>query len=108
MTNKTVPKMCLVSAAANGRLVTTRTFIPHVCHQSIGVLGGVTVATACLIPGTPANALADIPTGKMKTMAMEHPGGSLQVQLVLDEDQQVTEAGVIRTARLLFTGEVMI
>jgi 4-oxalomesaconate tautomerase len=108
VTEKSVPKMCLVSPAVNGGLVTTRTFIPHVCHQTIGVLGAVSVATACLISGTPANCIADIPAGNPKTLMMEHPSGNLQVQVTLDDDHQVTQAGVVRTARLLFIGEVLV
>ena len=41
VTDKTVPKMCLMSPATRGGLVNTRTFIPHVCHQTIGVLGAI-------------------------------------------------------------------
>jgi 4-oxalomesaconate tautomerase len=108
VTDKSVPKMCLVSPAVNGGLVTTRTFIPHVCHQSVGVLGAVSVATACLMSGAPVNAIADIPPGNAKTVAVEHPSGSLQVQLVVDDDHQVIQAGVVRTARLLFIGEVLV
>jgi len=45
VTDKTVPKMTMVSAAAEGAIA-TRTFIPHSCHKAIGVLGAVSVATA--------------------------------------------------------------
>ncbi|MBT6244251.1 MAG: 4-oxalomesaconate tautomerase, partial [Gammaproteobacteria bacterium] len=48
VTSKTVPKMCLVSPARNGGLINARTFIPHRVHEAIGVLGSVSVATACL------------------------------------------------------------
>ena len=48
--DKTVPKMTLVSAPKQGGVISTRTFIPHRCHASIGVLGAVSVATACALP----------------------------------------------------------
>ena len=54
VTDKTVPKMCLVAPAINGGLIHTRTFIPHVCHAAIGVLGAVSTATACLLPNAVA------------------------------------------------------
>ncbi len=101
-----VPKMCLVSAA-NGALLTTRTFIPHVCHQSIGVLGAVSVATAALWPGSVAAEVATLPAGNPKRCRLAHPSGSLEVQLDVGEDGEVRSAGVVRTARLLFRGEVM-
>ena len=43
----TVPKLCLVAPPRDGGSISTRTFIPHVCHRSIGVFGAVSVATAC-------------------------------------------------------------
>ena len=101
---QSVPKMCLVSAPRRGGLVTTRTFIPHVCHRSIGVLGAVSTATACLLPEAPAAGLADAPDGNPKTLDVEHPSGSFQVRMRLGPDGSVTEAGVVRTARLLFSG----
>ena len=102
-----VPKMCLVSPPRDGGVIATRTFIPHVCHRSIGVLGAVSVATACLLPETPAARLARVPEGNPKTLAIEHPSGSFEVRLRLDADGAVREAGVVRTTRLLFTGEAM-
>ncbi len=105
---KSVPKMCLVSPARDGGLINTRTFIPHVCHRTIGVLGAVSVATACLLPGTPAAALANMPDGNPKIVDVEHPGGAFPVQLETDHTGHITRAGVIRTARLIFTGEIYI
>ena len=102
-----VPKMCLVSAPRQGGLIATRTFIPHVCHRSIGVLGAVSVATACLLPGSPAAGLAHVSGGDPMTLDVEHPGGSFQVRMQLGPDGSVVEAGVVRTARLLFSGEAM-
>ncbi|MDE0348975.1 MAG: 4-oxalomesaconate tautomerase [Gammaproteobacteria bacterium] len=104
---KSVPKMCLVSPPRRGGLVATRTFIPHVCHRSIGVLGAVSVATACLLPESPAAGLAQVPAGDPKTLDVEHPSGSFQVRMRLGPDGSVVEAGVVRTARLLFSGEAM-
>ena len=43
---KSVPKMTMVSSPKAGGAITTRTFIPHRCHKTIGVLGAVSVATA--------------------------------------------------------------
>ena len=51
---RVVPKMTLIGAPREGGTVTTRTFIPHVCHEAIGVLGAVSVATACVVEGTVA------------------------------------------------------
>ena len=105
VTAKSVPKMCLVSPPQQGGLVMTRTFIPHVCHKAIGVLGAVSVATACLLPGAVAADIGSVPAGSPKTVAVEHPSGTFGVRLELNEANQVQAAGVVRTARLLFEGE---
>ena len=103
---KSVPKLCLVSPPQHGGLVMTRTFIPHVCHSAIGVLAAVSVATACLLPGAVAAGIGSAPPGNPKTVAVEHPSGAFDVRLELDAANRVQAAGVVRTARLLFEGEV--
>lgn len=103
---KSVPKMTMLSPPAHGGAVSTRTFIPHRCHASIGVLGAVSVATACLQPGSPAAELAQIPVGETKQMHIEHPTGESTVLLELDDTGAVTSAALLRTARKLFDGMV--
>ncbi len=106
VTNKTVPKMSMLSPPRNGGCVSTRTFIPHRCHASIGVLGAVSVATACILPGSPAHSLANIPQGSNKSMPIEHPIGEMTVILDVDDQGEVENAAILRTARKLFDGEV--
>lgn len=106
VTNKTVPKMTMLSPPRNGGCVSTRTFIPHRCHASIGVLGAVSVATACILPGSPAHSLANIPQGSNKTMPIEHPIGEMTVILDVNDQGEVKNAAILRTARKLFDGEV--
>ena len=103
---QSVPKMSLISAPTNGGAISTRTFIPHRCHASIGVLGAVSVATACLMPGSPAATLAAIPDGRRKTLAVEHPEGEMTVVVDLDAAGAVVSAALLRTARKLFDGTV--
>jgi 4-oxalomesaconate tautomerase len=106
VTDKTVPKMSMVSAPANGGAISTRTFIPHRCHASIGVLGAVSVATACALPGSPASELAQMPQGRSKSLQIEHPVGETTILLEMDEAGNVDSAAILRTARKLFDGEV--
>lgn len=105
---RTVPKMTLVAAPTQGGSLTTRTFIPHRCHASIGVLGAVSVATACLIPGSVTEGLAHISDAREQRLAVEHPTGEFSVMLSRDEAGNVINSGLIRTARLLFEGRVAI
>ena len=109
--NKVVPKMSLISAARAGGHVNTRTFIPRDCHAAIGVLGAVSVATVCILPGTVATGIADVPGGPVKQMSVEHPSGEFSVTLDVDgrdEKPEVRKAGLLRTARLIFRGEIQI
>ncbi|MEH6473419.1 MAG: 4-oxalomesaconate tautomerase [Halopseudomonas sp.] len=106
VTHKSVPKMTLVSRAKNGGCISTRTFIPHRCHASIGVLGAVSVATACTLPDSPAHALAQIPAGSKKLMQVEHPIGEMTVILEINPQGEADNAAILRTARKLFDGEV--
>jgi 4-oxalomesaconate tautomerase len=106
VTEKSVPKMMLVAPPRNGGAVTVRSFIPHRAHATIGVLGAVSVATACLIPGSPAAEVTDIPEGARKTLSVEHPTGEMSCVLELDEDGAVKSAALLRTARKLMDGIV--
>lgn len=106
VTDKSVPKMMLVAPPAHGGAVTVRSFIPHRAHATIGVLGAVSVATACLIEGSPAAAVATIPEGRLKTLSVEHPTGEMSCVLDTDERGAVTSAALLRTARKLMDGEV--
>jgi 4-oxalomesaconate tautomerase len=108
---KTVPKMCLVSAARHGGTVSTRTFIPHRVHESIGVLGALSVATACVIPGTVAAAVARVPGGARQRLEVEHPTGFFTVDMevaVTGHDVEVKRSALLRTARKLMRGEVFV
>ncbi|MWD29851.1 4-oxalomesaconate tautomerase [Aquicoccus sp. SCR17] len=103
---KSVPKMTMVSAPRDGGAIATRTFIPHRCHKTIGVLGAVSVATACLIEGTPAHALAETGEGRERTLSIEHPTGEMSVVATLDDKGEVAAAAILRTARKLMDGVV--
>lgn len=104
--DKSVPKMMLVAPPRSGGAITVRSFIPHRAHASIGVLGAVSVATACLIDGSPAAEVASVPAGKRKTLSVEHPTGETTCVMELDDHGVVTSAAMLRTARKLMDGEV--
>ncbi|MHC9237428.1 4-oxalomesaconate tautomerase [Pseudooceanicola sp. 502str34] len=105
VSEKSVPKMTLVSAPGQGGAIATRTFIPHRCHKAIGVLGAVSVATACLLPEGAGAELAVIPEGDEKSLSVEHPTGEMTV-IATVQDGEVTEAAILRTARKLMEGRV--
>jgi len=109
---KTVPKMCLVSPARHGGTLHTRTFIPHRVHEAIGVLGAVSVATACVTPGSVAAQVANLsPRSGLQRLEIEHPTGFFTVEMdvtVEGADVTVNRSALLRTARKLMQGEVFV
>lgn len=106
VTGKSVPKMMLVAAPRDGGAIAVRSLIPHRVHASIGVLGAVSVATACLIDGSPAAKLAAVPDGDDLTLGVEHPSGVTECVVSLDPAGRPIRAGMLRTARKLMDGKV--
>lgn len=104
--DKTVPKMAMVSPLRSEGTLSTRTFIPHKCHKAIGVLGAVSVATAALLPGSPAHGVARLSGGREKTLSVEHPTGEMTV-ITTVENAEVTRAAILHTSRKLFDGVVL-
>jgi len=109
VTDKVVPKMCLVAPPIAGGAIHTRCFIPHVCRASIGVLAAVTVATACAIQGTVVDGIVE--RGDDNLIAVEHPMGEFTDELEVDgppEALKLKRAALLRTTRRLFEGNVLI
>ena len=112
VTTKTVPKMSLVAPAQQGGVIATRTFIPHRVHEAIGVLGAVSVASACVLPGSVAQRVNSLQaeSGRI-TLDVEHPTGFFTVGLEVEASRSevvLQRAGLLRTARMLMRGEVLI
>lgn len=107
VTSATVPKLTLVAPPRHGGSISTRTFIPHRCHDAIGVLGAVSVAAAALLDSTPAaSALGPVEDG---VVVVEHPTGTFDAAVDVQTDPTtgavtVGRSGIIRTARKLMDG----
>jgi 4-oxalomesaconate tautomerase len=106
----TVPKLTLVAPPRGDGAISTRTFIPHRCHEAIGALGAVSVATAALLPDGPAADAAVL--GGRGSVVIEHPTGTFEAVVDIafpdgrDRPPVVERAGIIRTARKLMDGVV--
>ncbi|MFZ2989292.1 4-oxalomesaconate tautomerase [Ideonella sp.] len=114
---KNYPKMTLISAPQQGGALSTRSFIPHVCHDAIGVLAAVTVGTACVLQGSVCDGLAVLPAPDaqgLTRVSVEHPTGEFSVALATEAAPaepgglRVTQAALLRTARALMRGEVLV
>ena len=72
------------------------------------MLGAVSVATAVLLPGTPAASVA-VPVEEGAPIVVEHPTGTFDASIDIDRSGQsliMRRAGIIRTARKLMDGIV--
>jgi 4-oxalomesaconate tautomerase len=109
---KTVPKMCLVAPARHGGAICTRNFIPHRVHEAIGVFGAVSVATACVTPGSVAAEVARIADVEaVEDLEVEHPTGffTVAMDVALEGGEiHVRRSALLRTARRLMRGEVYV
>jgi 4-oxalomesaconate tautomerase len=104
----TVPKMAMVAPPRDDGDLCTRSFIPHRCHEAIGVLAAVSVATAALLPGTPANEVLARRRAD-GVVVLEHPTGRFDAAVEVDDGSYppvVRRAGIVRTARTLMDGVV--
>lgn len=111
VSDKSVPKITLISPARNGGTVTTRTFIPHRVHEAIGVFGAVSVATACVLKGSVANAMLGLSAQGTIDLEIEHPTGFFTVSMEIDGEGSgmvIRRSALLRTARKLMTGQVFV
>jgi 4-oxalomesaconate tautomerase len=113
VSRKNYPKMTLIAPPMHGGALSTRSFIPHVCHDAIGVLAAVTVGTACVLQGTVCEGVAVLQAGAQQALSVEHPTGEFSVVLQTQAADvpggcEVTQAALLRTARLIMRGEAMV
>lgn len=106
-----IPKPVLVAAPAAGGTIASRDFVPFNCHATYSVTGSMALATACLLPGTVAHRLAAVQGGGRQVVAIEHPGGTLEVEVLARQAGGtfvLEEANLLRTCRKLFEGQICI
>jgi 4-oxalomesaconate tautomerase len=99
-----------VSAPRHGGSIGTATFIPHRVHDAIGVLGAVSVATACVIPGSVAAQVAQRKKDAGPRVEVEHPSGFFTVDVDVERGDPfiVRGAALLRTARKILHGDVFV
>jgi 2-methylaconitate cis-trans-isomerase PrpF len=106
-----VPKPALVSRPAQGGNIASRYFTPHACHKAHAVTGALAVATAAVTPGTVASRYVEPRGFSGGVLAIEHPSGRIEVDLVTDRTGPapvVERASFVRTARRIFEGHVYV
>lgn len=111
VSNSVTPKFALLAAPHNGGTITARYFMPKNCHPTMAVTGSQCLASCVLTPGSVAEGLFTPPTGMPSLVLIEHPGGVIDVTVDYENGPDgfaLKSAGLLRTARLLVRGEVLV
>ena len=111
VTKLVVPKPALMSRPAQGGNIASRYFTPHACHKAHAVTGALAVATAAVLPGTVAHRFVEPRGFSRGVLAIEHPTGKIEVDLVTRANggaPEVERASFVRTARRIFDGNVYV
>jgi 2-methylaconitate cis-trans-isomerase PrpF len=106
-----IPKPVLVAAPRAGGTLASRDFVPFNCHATYSVTGSMALSVACILPGTVAHRLAKLKGGGRQIVAIEHPGGTLEVEVLARQvggKFVLEEANLLRTCRKLFEGRICI
>lgn len=106
-----VPKIALLAPARRGGTLSSRYFVPENCHKSHPVTGTVCIASACAIPGTLAAEIAPLLSAPQGTVRIEHPSGTILIDLDADFTagrRELRRAALVRTARRIFEGHVLV
>lgn len=106
-----IPKIGLVAPPSADGAIASRYFVPNRCHAAHAVTGGICIATCAVMHGTVADGLGRVQRTEDETIVIEHPSGTLAVELGVDghgPDLGFRHGGVLRTARRLFAGEVYV
>ena len=103
-----VPKPVLASRPSAPGGIASRYFTPHACHRSHAATGALAVGTAAALAGSVASRFVDPPGFSGGALRIEHPAGAIPVNLELAGPGEVRRASLVRTARRIFEGNVLV
>jgi 2-methylaconitate cis-trans-isomerase PrpF len=111
VTKSVTPKIGLLAPARNGGNISARYFMPWACHPTMAVTGSQCLASCALTPGTVADGLVGAVPESPALVRIEHPAGEIEVTLDYEigpDGFVLHSAGLVRTARLIARGEVLV
>jgi 4-oxalomesaconate tautomerase len=102
-----VPKLAILTGARHGGTITSRYFMnAQRCHKGHAVTGALCIAAACRLPGSVAH---DLATPSLTSLVnLEHPSGRTEIDLSFNDSGHVSRASLVRTARRIFEGNVIV
>ncbi|MEX3017935.1 4-oxalomesaconate tautomerase [Gymnodinialimonas hymeniacidonis] len=105
------PKFGLLAPARDGGTVAARYFMPWKAHPTMAVTGAQCLASCVLTPGTVADGLSNRSNERPALITLEHASGQIDVLVDYEfgaDGIDLRSAGLVRTARLLARGEILI
>ncbi len=104
-----LPKVILIAPPRAGGQISGRYLMPHSCHKSFAVTGGICLTAASLVPGTVAADHARWEAeAAVRQCHIEHPMGVTQLEVEQDGNGGFRRVSLVRTARKLFAGEIYV
>lgn len=106
-----IPKIAILARPQGESGITSRYFVPEQCHAAHAATGAICIAGATQIAGTIANRLHVGAEDIDAPVRVEHPKGAIAIGIEANRAGQETAieaASVVRTARPLFRGEIMV
>jgi 2-methylaconitate cis-trans-isomerase PrpF len=103
-----VPKPVLASRPSAPGGIASRYFTPHACHRSHAATGALAVGTAAALTGSVASRFVDPLGFAGGALRVEHPAGAIPVDLEITPAGEVGRASLVRTARRIFEGNVLV
>ena len=105
------PKIGLIAPPREGGHFAVRYFMPWQTHPTVAVTGSQCLAACALAPGTVADGITREIDPAPAVVEIEHPLGKLEVTVDYARDGEAIDfrsAGLVRTARLIARGEVLV
>lgn len=105
------PKIGLVAPARDGGHFSVRYFMPWSTHPTLAVTGSQCLAACALAPETVMEGMCAAFDASPVVVRIEHPVGQMEVTVAYTRTDGVFEfhsAGLVRTARMIARGEVMV
>jgi len=111
VTEQVTPKIGLIAEPLGGGHMTARYFMPWAAHPTLAITGSQCLAACALTPGSIAEGIARPLKPAPAVIRIEHPSGVMEITVNYQQQEdglRFISAGVVRTARLIARGEVMV
>ncbi len=111
VSDSVTPKIGLVARPRDGGHFAVRYFMPWSTHPTLAVTGSQCLAACAMSPGTVMDGMCAAFGASPEVVRIEHPVGQMEVTVTYERTNSTfnfISAGLVRTARLIARGEVLI